>query len=311
LKKTKNYWINYIHKKEVKFVKIKVKIMKKSKVLYEGDPGLALITGAAGGIGSSFAEKLAGEGFDLILVDMRENALIEFAEKLKKEKGIKVETIVADLSIKEYILGIERRIKEGKNLTMLINNAGFGIKDGYLATTPIEKQLEMINVHNIAPTRFIVAALPNMIENNRGDIINVSSLLARIPLMGNALYCATKSYLIKLTETLHLETYDTKLRVQVLLPGFVLTGFHEAMGDDMSTGEWDKYPWMDPEEVVEDSIEGLLNGKVICLPGKKTRHFWWKIRLVPRKWRYKMSIKQSKKSEESEKRLKDETRKKD
>lgn len=198
---------------------------------------------------------------------------------------------------------VEERILNSENLTMLINNAGFGILDGYLATTDIQKQIQMIRVHNIAVTRLTVGALPGMIEHDQGDIINVASILAYIPLIGNALYCATKAFLVKFTETLHLEVYETGLRVQVLLPGFIRTGFHEAMGDDMSTGEWDKYPWMDPEEVVEESINALLKGKVIFIPGKKTRRFVRKIKIIPRRIMYKMSIKQSKKSQEAKKRL--------
>ena len=277
--------------------------MKKLKVLYKENPGTALITGSAGGLGLSFAERLANEGFDLILVDKNKEKLIKVSQELQKEFKITTTPIVADLSKSDEVAAVEQQISNNRNLTMLINNAGFGILDGYLATTDIDRQIEMIKVHNIAVTRLTVAALPGMIECDRGDIINVASILAYIPLEGNALYCATKAFLVKFTETLHLEVYDTNLRVQVLLPGFIRTGFHDSMGDDMSTGEWDKYPWMDPEEVVNESIKALLKGMVIYIPGKKTRRFVRKVKIIPRKLMYKMSIKQSKKSQKAKEAL--------
>ena len=280
---------------------------KKKKILHNGTPGTALITGSAGGLGAAFAKRLAREGYNLILVDNRKEPIINLAQELKNKYQIATDTIIADLSKTTDIARVEKHILESKNLTMLINNAGFGILDGYLATTDIQKQLDMIYVHNIATTRFTVAALPGMIERNQGDIINVASILAYIPLIGNAMYCATKAFLLKFTETLYLEIYDTGLRVQILLPGFIRTGFHEAMGDDMSTGEWDKYPWMSAEEVVKESLDTLLQNKVICIPGKKTRRFLRKIKMIPRQLMYKMSIKQSKKSIEAKMRLKNDT----
>lgn len=273
--------------------------MKKRKVLYDMNPGTALITGSAGGLGLFFAKRLASEGYDLTLVDKREDMLRKVSQNLQKEFQISTTPIVADLSKSDEVAVIEKHILENNDLTMLINNAGFAILEGSLAITDVEKQIEMIHVHNIAVTRFTVAALHGMIEKNRGDIINVASILAYIPLIGNALYCATKAFLVKFTETLYLEVYDTDLRIQVLLPGFIRTGFHEAMGGDISIGEWDKYPWMEPEEVVEESIKALLKGKVIYIPGKKTRRFVRKVKMVPRGMMYKMSIKQFKKAEKA------------
>ncbi len=101
---------------------------------------------------------------------------------------ITADPIVADLSKSDEVAVVENRILNSNNITMLKNNARFGILDGYLATTDIERQIEMIKVHNIMVTRLTVVALPGMINRNRGDIINVASIFAYIPLIAKLLY---------------------------------------------------------------------------------------------------------------------------
>jgi short-subunit dehydrogenase len=274
-----------------------MKARRRQKKSLEGDPGTALITGSAGGLGMAFARKLADIGYNLILVDRRGDQLKAVADEIRDHYKVKTDIIKADLTVPADILRTEKRISKSKDLTMLINNAGFGIKDGYIETTDIQQQIDMISVHNIASTRFVAAAVPQMIARQRGYIINVASILAFFPLPGNALYCGTKAYLINFTETLHLELSEKGIGVQVLCPGFVYTGFHDAMDVDMAG--WEKYPWMNAEDVVDESLEALWRGKVVFIPGRKTRRFLFGIRALPRRLLYSMAIKQERKARES------------
>lgn len=274
-----------------------MKARRKEKKSLEGDPGTALITGSAGGLGKAFACKLAENGYNLILVDKKGEQLKAIADEIRQKYKVKADTLKADLTNPSDIGRTEKRILKSKDLTMLVNNAGFGIKDGYIDTTDIQRQVDMISVHNIASTRFIAAAVPQMIARQHGYIINVASILAFFPLPGNALYCGTKAYLLNFTETLHLELSEKGIGVQVLCPGFVYTGFHNAMDVDMAG--WEKYPWMKPEDVVHESLEALRKGKVVFVPGSKTRRFLFGVRALPRRLLYSMAIKQERKARES------------
>ncbi len=259
----------------------------------------AFITGSASGLGRAFAQRLASNGYNLILVDKNYEVLKGITEELQKNYSIKASAVYADLSKYDDIKKIEGVIGDTEDLTMLVNNAGFGIKDGYIHTTDIDRQIDMIYVHNIASTRFVAAAVPQMIARRHGYIINVASILAFFPLPGNALYCGTKAYLVNFTETLHLELQEMGVIVQVLCPGFVHTGFHDAMGINDMSG-WTKYPWMDPSDVVNESLEALKKGKVVFIPGAKTRRFLLRIRALPRRILYRMAIKQEKKARQVE-----------
>lgn len=125
----------------------------------------ALITGASSGIGKVFAEKLAEEGYDLVLAARRRELLEKLADELQTKYLINVEVISVDLSKIPDIQKLEKYIMGIKNLEILVNDAGFGIKTGNFAGSDIEKQIDMITVHITAPVRLCRAALPIMITN--------------------------------------------------------------------------------------------------------------------------------------------------
>jgi len=246
--------------------------------------GTALVTGAASGIGEAFSRRLASEGLDLILVDKQGEPLENLAEELRSSHGVAVETITADLRDPGDVVGVERRIAAAESLSILVNNAGY-CTEGFFADLDIESQTDIVAVHDIASMRFVRAALPQMKGRHRGDIINVASMLAMFPFPGSVTYNATKSFLVAMTETLHLELGGTGVRVQVLCPGFTHTHFHDKMDVDME--ELSKFPWMRPEEVVEESLNALRRGKVVCVPGPRNR-LLAKLGALPRGAQYRL-----------------------
>src|ERR1043165_3510600 len=89
----------------------------------------ALVTGASSGLGAAFAERLARDGYDLIIVARRADRLASLAERLQSEHDSDVEVLVADLSKHDNLHTVEERIKDDSSLEILVNNAGFG---GYM-----------------------------------------------------------------------------------------------------------------------------------------------------------------------------------
>lgn len=227
----------------------------------------ALITGASSGIGASYAERLARDGYDVVLVARRRERLEELAARLGRDSGVETEALVADLTRDEDIAAVERRLAEDGRLAMLVNNAGFG---GYMpfAQLPPERAEEIISLQVLAPTRLTRAALPGMIARGAGAVVNVASLLAfsapipAPPLPFRATYAATKAYVVTFTKLLAQELQGTGVQVQALCPAIVRTEFHALMGMDTSG----RMSAMSPEDTVQASLAGLRLGEVVCIP---------------------------------------------
>ena len=248
------------------------------------DRPCALVTGATSGIGAAFASRLAQKGFDLILHGRRQKELMDRAKNLERIYSTSVEIIIAELSRPDEIRKVEERINSLDRLDMLVNNAGYWEPGVFWEHSPDSLEA-MIMVHNVAPVRFIRAALPRMLERDKGDIINVSSSGAYINMVTLENYSATKAYLISFTESLHVALMGTGIRVQALTPGFTVTEFHSRLGADFTK---EQRTWMQPEEVVDESLRALGKGPVVCIPGFKRRFIVKLVSMLPRSVYYKM-----------------------
>ena len=248
------------------------------------DRPCALVTGATSGIGAAFASRLAQKGFDLILHGRRQKELMDRAKSLERIYSTSVEIIIAELSRPDEIRKVEERINSLDRLGMLVNNAGYWEPGVFWEHSPDSLEA-MIMVHNVAPVRFIRAALPRMLERDKGDIINVSSLGAYLNMVTLENYGATKAYLISFTESLHVALIGTGIRVQALTPGFTVTEFHSRLGADFTK---EQRTWMQPEEVVDESLRALGKGPVVCIPGFKRRFIVKLASMLPRSVYYRM-----------------------
>ncbi len=249
------------------------------------DRPCALITGATSGIGAAFASRLAQKGFNLFLHGRRQKELMERAKNLEKTSyHTTVEIIIAELSRTEEMKKVEERIKSLDRLDILINNAGYW-EPGFLWERSPDSLEAMIMVHNVAPVRFIRAALPRMLQRDKGDIINVSSAGAYINMVTMENYGATKTYLISFTESLHVALMGTGIRVQALAPGFTVTEFHSRLGADFTK---EQRRWMKPEEVVDESLRAMEKAQVMCIPGFRRRLIVKLASALPRPIYYKV-----------------------
>ena len=225
---------------------------------------LALITGASSGIGRAFAQRLAADGYDLIVTGRRLDRLEELASTLT---SVRVQSLTSDLATDEGVDAIAAVCAE-QPLTMLVSNAGLAHYMPF-ADLPADKARELVHVKAVAPVMLARAAVPGMIARAKGTIINVSGMiafsgpapLAQLPLR-RAVYAGTLAHLVTLAQTLHEELSPAGLRVQVVCPGVVATEFHQRQGLDLST-----VPRMSAQDVVTASLRGLELGEVVCAPG--------------------------------------------
>jgi len=208
----------------------------------------ALITGATAGIGASYANLLAKEGFDLILVARDLPRLNKVAKELSKRFGVKAQCIKADLTKPSQLAKVEKRVADSKKpIDILVNNAGFGIKDSFTVSN-LDKEQELLDVLVTAPMRLTHAVLPVMIKRNTGIIVNVSSVASFI---AGGTYSAAKSYLTVFSESLHTELRGTNVKISALCPGFTRTEFH-ARGR-MKMTALPKFMWLDSDKLVSKS----------------------------------------------------------
>jgi short-subunit dehydrogenase len=224
----------------------------------------ALITGGTSGIGAAFARALAARGDDLVLVARNADRLSEVATELKERYAVGVETIVADLAVREEVIGIAERLTSAERpIDMLINNAGFGIRAKLTDpdTTPHE---HAIDVMIRAVLMLGAAAGRAMRERGAGTIINVSSTAGYVT-TGN--YAAIKAWVTTYTESLANELRGTGVNVTALCPGYVRTQFHERA--EISTRSIPDLLWLDADRLVADCLGDAAAGKVISIPSKR------------------------------------------
>lgn len=229
---------------------------------------LALVTGASAGLGRVFAERLAADGHDLVVVARDEGRLQSLATHVGKRHHAHVEVLAADLSRKKSVRVVEDRIAALPPLALLVNNAGFGTA-GAFAELDVDREEDEVRVNVVALVRLTRAALGPMLAKGRGAIINVSSIAGFQPGPYSATYAATKAFVTTFTESVAEELRDTGVRVQALCPGFTRTEFQDRAGIDVS--DLPEIAWMSAEDVVESSLVALLRGEVVHVPGRANK----------------------------------------
>lgn len=228
------------------------------------DKKVALITGASSGIGREFARIHAKNGGDLIIIARRIDRLNELKEELENKYKVNVKVISKDLTLPNAAMEIYNEVKEsGIEVDYLINNAGFGGR-GYFHERPMELDLQMIQVNIVTLTALTRLFLPDFVKRNSGKILNVSSTAALMPGPLQAVYYATKSYVLSFSNALSQELHDTNVTVTALLPGATETEF--AKTSDMSnTAVFANTAT--PQNVAKSGYEAMLKGKLEVVAG--------------------------------------------
>ena len=190
----------------------------------------ALVTGASSGIGTRFAERLAADGADLVLVARRADALEALAERLRAAHGVTVDVLPTDLGEPDAVPALVKRLDEaGLVVDVLVNNAGFGQHTDVADADPA-RLVAMVTLNCTALVDLTARLVPGMVERRRGGVLNVASTAAFQPLPHMATYGASKAFVLSFTEALWAETRGTGVHVTALCPGATATEFFDVSG---------------------------------------------------------------------------------
>jgi len=243
----------------------------------------ALVTGASAGIGAEFCRQLAAIGYSLVLVARRKDRLEALASEVQRDYG--VDTLVFPLDLSAANAGVELTQKlQSENIFVefLVNNAGYGVP-GHFTVPDWRSHAEFIQVMITAVCDLTWRLLPAMQARKSGYIINVASLAGLVPgSAAHTLYGASKSFLIKFSESLAMENSATGVRVSALCPGFTYSEFHDVSGTRQLVSKMPSWMWMEAAEVVSFGIDAVTQKhRVIAIPGRVNRFIARLMRWLP------------------------------
>ena len=222
------------------------------------------------------AKLLAKEKYDLILVARRIEILQSLQVELNNKYGVTIYPIEIDLSKPSAAAQLYDNIKKrGLQVTMLINNAGFGDYGNFI-DIPLEKQIEMVNVNVISLIALSRLFLKDMKEDNHGKLMNIASLLSYLPFPYYSVYSATKCFVLSFTETIAAEFEGTKVEIKALCPGPVATDFNTP--GMLNTNAYKSNKPLPASLVATAGVKHLLFGK----GSKKVGFNTWLISNLPR-----------------------------
>jgi short-subunit dehydrogenase len=224
-----------------------------------------VITGASSGIGEEFARQLAARGHGVFLIARREDRLRKLATEIERDHGVRTETAACDLGdatdrarLPALLAGSELEVD------VLVNNAGFTTV-GDVHKNP-DRQLGMIRVNCEALVDLTTQWLPRMVERGRGAVINVASTAGFQPIPVQAVYAATKAFVLSFSEATSAELRGTGVTMTALCPGPVATEFVQA-GGFKKESPGPSFIWSTAEDVARTAIEGADKGKRVVIPG--------------------------------------------
>jgi short-subunit dehydrogenase len=193
-----------------------------------------VVTGGSRGIGLALARRFAKAGHDVVLIARHAVPLRAAAEAIERELRVTAIPLALDVTAIDAPQQIDGALAaHGLYADILVNCAGIGLAG------PFERHSEealtlLLDLNVIALTRLMRHSLPAMLARGRGGIMNVASLGGLVPGPYQAAYYASKSYVVSLTRATAAEIEGRGVRLTAVAPGPVDTGFHEAMGTELS-----------------------------------------------------------------------------
>jgi short-subunit dehydrogenase len=228
---------------------------------------LAVITGASSGIGLELAKQFAQHGYDLLIT--AESARIDDAAETLRSLGAKVSTVRADLATYDGVESLHARIKaDGRPVDAVCINAGVGVGGPFLENA-LEDELRLIRLNVESVVHLAKRVLPDMVSRDEGRVLFTASIAAEAPGPFEAVYAASKAFVLSFAEAVRNELKDTSIVITALQPGATETNFfHRAGMDDTKVGAGKK---SDPADVAREGFEALMKGKdhVVSAMGKE------------------------------------------
>lgn len=223
---------------------------------------IALVTGASSGIGKDIAKELAKRGYNIIAVARDKERLDKIKNELEKEYKIIVDVISIDLIDRDDCKKLHRYVKNKYGtIDVLVNDAGFGTC-GYFTQTDLEKEISMIDTNIIALHILTKLFLQDMVDVDKGIILNVASIAAFMPGPLMATYYSTKAYVVRLTQSIRHELFRKKSKVKIcaLCPGPVATNFNKVADVKFNLAE------ADSKKVARYAVKKMLKGRTLIFP---------------------------------------------
>ncbi len=236
---------------------------------------VALITGAARGIGQAIAVKLASEGADIAVCDLQVDWLDETAKKVT-DLGRKVKCYVADVSDGATVQQVvDQAHKDWGHIDVLVNNAGI-TKDNLLIRMSEEDWDAVLNVNLKGTFLFSKAVSRIMMKQRSGSIVNVASIIGLIGNAGQCNYSASKAGVIALTKSAAKELAKRNVRANAVAPGFIQTAMTDKLPEDVRAKMLEAIPMARfglPEDVAEtvsflaSDAASYVTGQVLTVCG--------------------------------------------
>ena len=223
----------------------------------------ALVTGASSGIGLSLAHKLARRGLNLVLVARTKDRL----EQLASELPVHTEVLVADLSKATDRGMVAQRVKaDSQPIDLLVNNAGIWnfTPFGEMSHAAVQ---QMVSVNLLALVELTHAAIPRMVVQEHGAVMNVSSIAGFLPLPYEATYGATKAFVNSFSQGLYAELKGSGVHVCAVAPGVTRTELHVRSQGEAHVEAIPDRAWMSADEVAEIAIKAVDKRTALCVPG--------------------------------------------
>lgn len=244
-----------------------------------------VVTGASGGIGQEIVKLLIKRGGKVAAVDINQNELEIFKDKLKKSEN-EVRTYQADITNKSLVESLPEKVRaELGEPDGLINAAGIIQPFVMVSEIDYERVFRVMDVNFYGTLYMTKTFLPYLLKRPEAHIVNISSMGGFLPVPGQAIYGASKAAVKLLTESLYAELKDTKVKVTVVFPGATETKIAEHSGVEVSQGskeEASKIPMMKPDEVARIIVDGMEKDKFQIFTGSDSNMMNILYRLNPK-----------------------------
>jgi NAD(P)-dependent dehydrogenase (short-subunit alcohol dehydrogenase family) len=246
---------------------------------------VALVTGGAAGIGAELARQLTGAGAAVVIADIDGASARRLADELGKS-GVRVRACRADVThFADVEQAVDTAVSDFGRLDLMFNNAGVGLA-GELRDLELADWKPLVDVNLWGVVHGVHAALPVMLRQGSGQIVNIASAAGLVPRPGLVPYATTKHAVVGLSTSLRSEVEDLGIRVNVVCPFNVATSIYKPSSFRNIDGEalLAAVPLKQQPvaECVEEILRGICRDKAIISMPRFARFEWWLYRHFPR-----------------------------
>jgi short-subunit dehydrogenase len=233
----------------------------------ENNQKTVLITGGTSGIGKELTKLFAQDQYNLIIVARDQQELDNTANELS-QFGVQVKTIAKDLSKMDEAKALCNEIDSP--IDVLVNDAGQGVY-GLFQDNELERELDIVHLNICATVILTKYFLKEMVGRGEGRILNLGSVAGKLPGPWQAVYHATKAFVLSFTTAVREEVKDSGVTLTALMPGVTDTDFFNKAGMQSSKAVQDKEAMSDPADVAKAGYEALMAGEDRVIAGFKNK----------------------------------------